>query len=66
MGEQPKPENVGKVAEKVIEIKKIEAVYMKIIIESPVNDVEMLTKRSSIKITKIKKLNSFQSIKLGT
>jgi protein gp37 len=55
-----------RIEEKVVEIKKIEAVFVKIMIESPINDLEMLTKRSSIKITKIKKLKSFQSIKLGT
>tara|TARA_B110000285_G_scaffold204101_1_gene240787 strand:+ start:44 stop:208 length:165 start_codon:yes stop_codon:yes gene_type:complete len=45
--------------ENIVEVKKTEALFVKIIIESPPNDLEMLTKRSSIKITKIKKLNSF-------
>jgi len=52
--------------ENIFELKKTDALFVKIIIESPTNDLEMQTKRSSIKITKIKKLNSLKSFKLGS
>ena len=45
--------------EDIIELQRTDAVFVKIIIESPTNDLEMQTRRSSIKITKIKKFNSF-------
>lgn len=59
------PEQINQ-DENIVEVKKTEALFVKIIIESPTNDLEMQTKRSSIKITKIKKLNSFKSLKLGS